>query len=212
MNNFFETFSITEKGSPQNDKDFYKDLPKELFETLDLYGGDTFNNGLYRVHSFKSSVKWSLLLGEYFTAYQSKVYPFGFDWMGRQFTLNKEGNMIFVFIPATLEVFEIEKTLSIFHKEELSKDILEFDWFNQVFKYCGIQNICYNECIGSKRSLFLGGKDVLENYEKQDMEVYWHMENEIYNQIKDLPEGTKIDKVIFIPLPNSEIPPSKLNP
>lgn len=198
MNFFLKGLNITSKGFLQEDVDFYKNLPKALFETLSLYGGDTLNKGLYRIHSFRSSVKWSLLLGEYFMGYQGEIYPFGFDWMGRQFCINKENNIIFMFDPATLEDFKMEMSLSLFHKEELANGMLAPEYFEQVLLFCSVRAIDFNECLGYKRPFFLGGKDVVENFQKQDLEVYWHMHSEMYNQAKDLPDRTKIEKVKII--------------
>lgn len=47
------------------------------------------------------------------------------------------------------------------------------------------------------RSLFLGGEDSLENMEVSDMEVYWDMTDQLWEAVKDLPEGTKIGNVSF---------------
>ena len=55
--------------------------------------------------------------------------------------------------------------------------------------------IKYNDCVGHKTPLFLNGSDDLGNFEISNIEVYWHIQIQIYLQIKDLPPGTKIDTV-----------------
>lgn len=193
--NFFNLTSRKETTGEGNE--FYKDLPLELFEILEKYGGATFNNGLYRIHSFKSSVKWALITAEYFSQYQNKIYPFGFDWMGRQFCLSTSNDILFMFDPGTGESFELKQTLTLLHNEDFvndTDDMLSINLFNKVLTFYNITGIEYDECLGYKVPLFLGGKDDIENYELQNMEVYWHIENQLHNKIKDLPEGTKLGK------------------
>jgi len=196
---FLDRFNITSKRSiAEEGKDFYKNLPVELFQLLDLFGGATFNNGLYRIHSFGSSVQWALIIAEYFGQYRNKIYPFGFDWMGRQFCLSTSSDILFMFDPATGESFELRQALTLLHDEDFvndTDDMLSINLFNKALTFYKIDNIGYNECLGYKVPLFLGGKDDIENYELQDIEVYWHIENQLYNKVKDMPEGTKIGNI-----------------
>lgn len=198
LRNFLSKFNETEQHSVEEDKSFYKDLPSELYELLKLEGGATFDNGLYRVHTFTSSLKWSLLIAEFFNDYSNKIYPFGFDWMGRQFCLRSSGDMLLMFDPATGEAFELEQTISLLHNEDFANDkdgMLSSVLFTNLLHKNGLANIKYNECLGYKVPLFLGGKDEPNNYEVQDLEVYWHIQNQLYKKVKDLPEGTKIGNI-----------------
>jgi hypothetical protein len=196
---FLDRFNITSKRSiVEEGNDFYKNLPVELFKVLDLFGGATFNNGLYRLHSFESSARWALIVADYFNQYRHKIYPFGFDWMGRQFCLSTSNDIIFMFDPATGESFELRHTLAILHNEDFvndADDMLSISLFNKALSFYKINSIGYNECLGYKVPLFLGGKDDIENYELQDIEVYWHIENQLYNKVKHMPEGTKIRNI-----------------
>src|SRR5438045_7272277 len=114
---FSNEFQITSRNTSDEERDFYKNLPLELFRILDLFGGNTFNNGLYRVHSFKSSLKWASIIADSFSAYRHKIYPFGFDWMGRQFCTNTSSDAIFMFDPATFEDLKSEEGIISFHNE-----------------------------------------------------------------------------------------------
>jgi hypothetical protein len=170
---------------------------KMLFEEC---GGYSFRNGLYRVHNPNSSLHWAILISNYFTKYK-KIIPFGYDWMGRQFAIdrNKE-NCILMFDPATAEDFELNQNLISFHNHDLvdeRESFLAEQLFNQVIISLGINEINYDECAGYKVPLFLNGSDALDNYEISNMEVYWEMQCQIYLQIKDLPPGTKINSIKF---------------
>lgn len=46
---------------------------------------------------------------------------------------------------------------------------------------------------------FLNGKADSSNYEIVDTKVYWDIQYQIFNQIKDLPEGTRISNVAIVP-------------
>lgn len=199
MKAFLQKFNRTsEERTPEREKDFYKNLPPELFDLLDQCGGATFNHGLYRIHSFDSSVKWALIISAYFSQYQHKIYPFGFDWMGRQFCLSTSGDILYMFDPGTGQDFEFQQTLTLLHNEDFVKDtdaMLSINLFHNTLAFNKINSIDYNECLGYKVPLFLGGKDEIENCELQNIEVYWHIESQLYKKVKDLPEGTKIGNI-----------------
>lgn len=198
LNNFLNTFKETGRIVIEEDKSFYKDLPSELYGLLEMHAGATFDKGLYRVHTFNGSLKWSLLIAEFFNDYANKIYPFGYDWMGRQFCSKTSGDMLFMFDPATGEAFELEQTIELLHDEDFVDDkdgMLASELFENLLHEKGLAGVKYNECFGYKIPLFLGGKDVIDNYEVQDMEVYWHIQNQLYKKVKDLPEGTKIGNI-----------------
>ncbi|MDY6994763.1 MAG: DUF1851 domain-containing protein, partial [Pseudomonadota bacterium] len=58
-------------------------------ELMANYGGATFNEGLYRLHSVQDILKWSQLIEEVFTSYKGRAICFGCDWLGRHFALDK---------------------------------------------------------------------------------------------------------------------------
>lgn len=200
LERFSREFSITSSSSvPVDDQnDFYKDIPIELFELIKLFGGFTFNNGLYRIHSFRSSIRWSSIITAYFNNHLNAIYPFGFDWMGRQFCLGVTKKILFMFDPSTGEFFELDQSIVLLHEEDFANDpdgMLAANLFNEALSFCKLKSIDYDECMGYKTPLFLGGTDNIENLQKQDLEVYWHIETELYKKIKDLPEGTKINSI-----------------
>lgn len=173
------------------------DLKTLFFEC----GGCSFNNGLYRIHNPNSSLHWAIIIGNYYPKYKGRIIPFAYDWMGRHFTtdVNRE-NCILMFDPATGEDFELNENLLLFHNESLvyeRESVLAEQLFNKVINVLSVSKINYNDCIGYKVPLFLGGSDTLNNYELSNMEVYWEIQCQLYLQIKDLPPGTKIDSIKF---------------
>jgi hypothetical protein len=198
---FIKKFSSIGSGFSEKDKHLYSKLPKQLFELLDSQGGKSFANGLYRVHGFSSSIRWSLIIGQYFSKYESKLFPFGFDWMGRQFCMSTvRSGVLFMLDPATGEDFELEQDIDRLHDDDFvddTDDMLAIELFKKVMKYHNLKEIGYNECLGYKVPLFLGGKDSIENYELSDIEVYWGIVSQLFKKVQDLPDGTNIKSIKF---------------
>jgi hypothetical protein len=49
-----------------------------------------------------------------------------------------------------------------------------------------------------KKLPILGGDYTVDNFEPTDIEVHFSFAGQIHRQIKDLPEGTRIDKIKFV--------------
>lgn len=195
---FLQSFDITKRQQDIEDKSFYKDLPSDLFAFLQTYGGVTFDKGLYRVHSFSGSLKWSLMIGEYFPEYMGRIYPFSYDWMGKQFCCDSTGRMLLMFDPETGEVGEFQQTIPLLHNNDFASDkdgMLSSGLFKDLLLKMSLPEIGYGQCLTYKVPLFLGGKEEIDNYAVQDIEAYWQIQSQIYKQIKDLPDGTVIGKV-----------------
>jgi hypothetical protein len=58
-------------------------------------------------------------------------------------------------------------------------------------------NLAFDSCFCFKKSLFLGGEDVIQNYQLANMDVSWELNLQIMAKIKDLPEGTIINNISF---------------
>jgi hypothetical protein len=196
---FINNFEVTISQNEENDKELLNLNPDSLFELLELHGGKTLNNGLYRVHTFKSSIQWASIIGQYFNGHKSKIYPYGFDWMGRQFCISRDCNKLqIMFDISTIEYFELEQELELLHDEDFvneTESMLSSDLFIQVLKFCNRESIEYNECLGYKVPLFLGGADNIENYSIIDIEMYWDMQYQLYEKVRNLPEGTNIKSI-----------------
>lgn len=173
-----------------------------LFQLFENLGGSSYNQGLYRVHSFESSLYWTHLVTNYFKKYQGLVYSFGYDWLGRHFVMDckkyiKGEKLIYIFDPAEGQAYEVPMSLEDFHNDELvnySKEALEKDTFKKWFDLNQIR-IPVDKCVGFKVPLFLGGQDVVDNYELVDMEVFWDLSSQFYYSTNNLPEGEVINKV-----------------
>lgn len=184
-----------------------KSIPFKYKELLLEYGGKSFDQGLYTIHTFRDSLKWTDLLSHYFEKYDGEVISFAHDWMGRQFCVpTKSNECIIVFDPATLEDLFVNENLIDFHNNILIDKVgfLAVDLFDNALKQLRITGIDHYKCLGFKTPLFLGGKEEVWNYEVSDLEVYWDLEFQLYTQVKNMPDGTSISKVSVDPISKKE--------
>jgi hypothetical protein len=100
--------------------------------------------------------------------------------------------------PGTGEILEIPTTFAGFHdgilidraEEALARNFFE-DWRSSAQG----RVINASECVGYRVPLFLGGKDTVENLEVQDATVYADICGQLWQQVKDLPPGSKISEI-----------------
>lgn len=193
LENFGTRFLLTQ-GTP-GDVTANKENVAYLFAR---FGGCTFNGGLYRVHSAQSSRKASVMVADAYPEFGFPIIPFGFDWLGRQFVLDlRSGNSdpyVLLLEPGTGEWFEIPRKFSTYHDEELVNNpepSLAVSFFNE-WKSVNPADLAFNECVGYKVPLFLGGDDYVPNLEVNDIEVYWGLMGQLRLATKNLAPGAPI--------------------
>lgn len=196
-------YEFDEYTSIENTLVEMKSIPFKYKELLLEYGGKSFDQGLYTIHTFRNSLKWTDLLSNYFEKYHGEIISFAHDWMGRQFCVpTKSNECIIVFDPATLEDLFVNEDLINFHNNILTdkEGFLAVDLFDNALKQLKITGIDIYKCLAFKTPLFLGGKEEVWNYEVSDLEVYWDLEFQLYTQVKNMPDGTSIGKVSVDPI------------
>ncbi len=95
-------------------------------------------------------------------------------------------------------IFEkVADNISEFETKLTDNEIVE-DWFLvelvAELKKSGIE-LTENNIYSYKTFPILGGEYLPENFEITDIEVHFEISGQIYKQVKDLPVGTKINKV-----------------
>jgi hypothetical protein len=99
--------------------------------------------------------------------------------------------------PGTGEALEIPVDREAFHAEELVDEpdaAAAYSFFAQWLAAGGVRPE-YDQCIGYKRPLYLGGSDDVTNLEAIDFDVYWSLSAQILAQVRGLPAGTSIGQV-----------------
>ncbi|MFF4198306.1 T6SS immunity protein Tdi1 domain-containing protein [Nonomuraea sp. NPDC001831] len=167
---------------------------------LSGYGGSTFNDGLYRIHTWKSRAEADAFAAHAFPEF-GNLSCFGFDWLGRQFSLDlrveTEDPPILMLEPGTGQALEIPVPFSDFHNGELVDyaDEALAKSFYQEWRTADATPLGFGECVGYNVPLFLGGEDHLVNLSRFDIEIYWHIIGELRQGTSKLAPGTRIDDI-----------------
>jgi hypothetical protein len=172
-------------------------------ELASRFAGCSFENGLYRIHDAVTGPRAAALTAESFPQFASRGCPFGYDWLGRQFAVDSgrlEGRepLVLLFEPGTGEVLEIPFSFTRFHGQldELREPALAGSFFaGWAQANPDLLPLDAEQCVGYKVPLFLGGKDVVENLEVTDLEVYWSLSGQLRKGTQTLPPGSAIGQV-----------------
>lgn len=198
--NFYQFFNIPEQ------RGFYSSISlnsfqtntKGFFELFSSNNGESFGDGLYRLHDFGKIDYWNEFIAKGFPDFSGRIMCFGYDWLGRQFALDnqREENdqaLILMFEPGTGEVLEIPCNFVEFHNDEIPNyhDACLASEFYESWKKANQTTVQHDECVGYKVMLFLGGEDTLENLEKSNLDVYWEICNNVLRKTKDMSDETE---------------------
>lgn len=196
---FKEAFAKDTALSVESDGNAPHSLVAGWSDLVDHLGGGSFNQGLYRVIRASDAGAWNARVAVAFPDFASRITCFGFDWLGRVFAVDpkrvEDGQPgVVMFEPGTGEALEVPCNIASFHDEELieySDAALASD-FHQRWLKSGGGAPQYDQCVGYKKPLFLGGADEVSNLELSDIDVYWHVMGQLITKAKGLPPGTPI--------------------
>ena len=199
LDRFVEAFAITDRVSSSESPENIT-----LAELQVAFGGCTFAHGLYRLHTPSSAVGATDLVEEAFPEFRGRTACFGFDWMGRQFALDlrqaeSDQAPVLLLEPGTGEALEIPVPFADFHDTvavEYSDAVFASAFFAE-WKQGGGATPEFDQCIGYKTPLFLGGADAVDNLEVSDFEVYWSICGQLRTQAAGLAPGTRIGEVVI---------------
>jgi hypothetical protein len=164
----------------------------ELNQLISKFGGNSYQNGLYRVIGRDDLDAWNHKVSIVFPEYKKEqIFCFGFDWLGRVFALDRNANRdddnnIIMFELGTGQVLEIPANLKTFHNNEIIGygDASLASGFYKLWMISGGQPPNYGQCIGYKKPLFLGGADNLDNLELSEIDVYWTIVGQLILKIR----------------------------
>ncbi len=164
-------------------------------------GGCSFDKALYRAMTPNSIEQWNQIIEFAFPDFDDRVQCFGYDWLGRIFAVDsgrlEEGHPgVVMFEPGTGHALEIPCNIVTFHNKELidyREEALAIS-FRNLWRVGGTAP-SYEECVGYRIPLFLGGEDTVDNLEITDLDVYWTLAGQIIRKTKGLPPGTPPGKV-----------------
>jgi hypothetical protein len=138
-------------------------------------GGQSFGNGIVRVHSQAESDRARGLLGHVFSQYRGCI-PVAKDWLGRQFVLDSGAQTVLLLEPGSAQAFHTECGLDTLFDYAMLTDPVTFlasDLFVRWVEYDGCRPLPPHQCVSFKQPLFAGGRGIVDNLEISDEEVYW---------------------------------------
>jgi hypothetical protein len=176
---------------------------KGYVEFAEKFAGCSFEEGLYRIHDASTGPAGTQLLRDAFPAFRDRAVPFGFDWLGRQFALDRErvrdrSPLILLLEPGMGKALEIPLTFVAFHEQldELREPALAGSFF---LRWAAANPadlpLSSNVCVGYRIPLFLSGKDTVDNLEVVDFDVYWTLCGQLRGGTQQVQVGTAIKQI-----------------
>ncbi|MBN8816614.1 MAG: DUF1851 domain-containing protein [Sphingomonas sp.] len=159
-------------------------------------------DGAYRLHRTEDIARYTALAAAAFPTFAKRITCFGSSWLGCQFAtdearITRGERQILLLEPGTGEALEIPAGLDTFHTGELVEQpdaVAAYGFFN-TWRSAGGETPRYDQCVGYRKPLFLGGEDEISNLELSDFEVYWHISAQIIEKVRGLPTGTRINNI-----------------
>ena len=158
--------------------------------------------GAYRLHKESDVTHFTALAAAAFPAMQNRIRCFGADWLGRQFATDFERIVggepqVLMLEPGTGEILEVPRNFSSFHQSEMAEqpDAVVANSFFETWLATGGVAPNYDQCVGYKQPLFLGGMDDITNLHITDFDVYWTISAQLLAQVRGLPESTRVSIV-----------------
>lgn len=176
--------------------------PPEVRALFEIFGGGSFNGGIYRIVSTRMAVNLNDVVARTFPQFGGKINCFGVDWLGRLFAQDKNRLVdglpgVVMFEPGTREVLRIPCNIVSFHENELieyrEEALAEKFYFRWI--EAGGRAPAITQCVGYKQPLFLGGVDELENLELSDLDVYWEVASLMILRARGVPIGSSVGKI-----------------
>lgn len=195
---FFKRLGRQEKAiSNEMGQNLPINLHPQILEIFEQKGGSSLLNKAFWFHSQPSALHWKSLLSDMFPA-APEMIPIGYDWLGSQFAVSADGERMGLYDILDCEFNELPFGIDKFLTEFLvtgTDGFFSKKLFHEVSQILG--TLQFGQNYGVIKPLFLGGEESVSNFSIEDMEVSWDITMQIYNQVKDLPEGTIIEGIDF---------------
>jgi hypothetical protein len=188
-------FPITARAGDSGDA---SQLPEAVRQVLAEMGGVTLAGGFYRFHTPASAVEANAACAELIRGFEGRFHAFAFDWLGRELAVDvrpgQEDGIVIAVDPGGAEYLMSDCPISAWHDLVASEeDPLAYPFYQQ-WRAANPDagDLRFDQAIGYRQPLFLGGADEVENLELIDRSVYFSVCTQIAVQVRDLPPGTPV--------------------
>ena len=169
FNSFLEFFGSENKGYVKHSEDIYLDFMMN-------YSKESFGSGLFRVVDSNNLEYFKGLVQSCFSELSDDIRVIGFDWLGRIFvSSDTSDSKIYMCDAGSHEILEIPLGIKEFLNNEIPAypdELFALDFYKEYISQGGTSP-SYDQCLGYKIPLFLGGLDDLSNIEQIDFDVFW---------------------------------------
>lgn len=172
-------------------------------ELFDLFGGASFNKGIYRVVRAEDVASWVRHIREAFPDFSDRAAPFGYDWLGRLFCVDVSRALnldpqILLFSNFSNEVLKIPAGIPDFHDAvlvEQQEAALEMAMFSSFLAASQLSRLHVSQCAEVVIPLYLGGTYSIENLRIADVTTNWDIAAQLLVQSRAVDDGARIEKV-----------------
>jgi len=145
---------------------------------------------------------FTALAEDAFPQFASRINCFGADWLGNQFATDTgrtaDGEpLVLLLEPGTGKAMAIPASFNSFHVHQLVENAeaaVALSFYKRWLAAGGAAP-AYDQCVGYRRPLYLGGVDDVENLELSDLDVYWTISAQILAKTRGVSPGTRIGRV-----------------
>jgi len=196
MSNLLDQFARKYEpvGTPSQPGPELNGVSDPLFQEFwTRFNGCLVGDGLFQIFTPELSSQWHDQMQQFWPEFPFRGLCFGANSLGQIFfaepgIVENSKLPIGFFSPTDGDVSLISDSM----EEFIGQTISDSEEHNEVFLLLffkewladGNQPPKYGECLGYVRPLFFGGKDVNENMEIIDMDVYWTVTGAIINKIR----------------------------
>ncbi|MFE2580324.1 T6SS immunity protein Tdi1 domain-containing protein [Streptomyces sp. NPDC059378] len=165
-------------------------LPEPVRGVLAEMGGVTLARGFYRFHTADSAVAANAACAELIRGFAGRYHAFAFDWLGRELAVDVRAGQadgaVIVVDPGGAEYLESDLPLSAWHDVVAGEEDLLAYRFYMAWRATNpeVGDLGFDQVIGYKHPLFLGGADEVENLELSDRDVYFSLCTQIATQLR----------------------------
>ncbi|QDU32796.1 hypothetical protein KS4_08320 [Poriferisphaera corsica] len=179
-------------------------VDNDLKSVVETIGGTSYNNGLYTVLSADEIQPVTKLVYCIFPKSQGRCVAFSRDWLGRIFVIDHKNTVngkptILLIEPGTGEALEIPFDIISFHSQALidhQDDALAYPFFTEWYSTYN-QHFNYQQCVGYKTPLFLGGSDTIDNLEITDFQLYVDLCSQLLHKTTSIKNGQRVNDIII---------------
>ena len=174
-------------------------VPSCVKPIFDAAAGSTLASGFYRFHTPFSAESGNHACAGLIQGFEGRFHCIGFDWLGREVAVDvrpDRGNGIIVVDPGGGEYLKTPYRLTEWHDAIASEDDpLAWSFYEEWRRLNPGVNLSFQQAVGYKVPLFLGGRDGVLNLEVIDREVYFELCTQLANGVATLPPGETISAV-----------------